>query len=80
MLSALTATTAKKQITEYRNQVVPAQGIATLHAMASLLCQRLPLREAIDADIQEAAYHNPEEEKPNSYYDVFCFNRCDHRG
>jgi hypothetical protein len=80
MFSALSATTAKKQITENRNKIVPAQSIATFHTVASLLCQRLPLREAIDTDVQKAAYHDPEEEKPYSYYDVFCFNRCDHRG
>jgi hypothetical protein len=61
MFFALSTSTAKKQIREYRDQVVPPKLVTTAHAMASLLRQGLSLRDAIDTDIKEAAYHDPVE-------------------
>ncbi len=79
MFSALSASTAKEYIRKQRDKIIPTKGVATALAMAPFLRKALPLGKAIDADIQEAAYHDPEEKKPYPYYYIH-FIKGDHRG
>jgi hypothetical protein len=80
MFPTFSTSTAQEQITEKWDQIVPAQGVAAFLTMTTFFRDTLSGGEAIDADIQEAAYHDAKEKDPNSdnYHDS-CF-RSDHRG
>jgi hypothetical protein len=51
MFSALSASTAKKNVRKQGNQVIPAKDIATALAVTPFLSEALTCGKAIDTDI-----------------------------
>jgi BarA-like signal transduction histidine kinase len=51
MLTALSASTAKKNVRKQWDKIIPAKGITAALAMTSFLSYGLPCGKAIDADI-----------------------------
>jgi hypothetical protein len=80
MFTAFSASTAKKQVGKQRDQVIPFECVATALTMTPLFRKALSGGKAKDADIQEAADHDPKEKDPDTCHDPYHSFRSEHRG